>query len=400
MDIIERFLKYVSYETTSNEESETTPSSDKEIVLLKELVKEMKDLGLNAFYKGGFAYGDIKSDSNKSDTIFLMAHVDTSPDASGKDVKPRIVHFDGSPIKLNENRTLDPKVFESMCYHLNHDLIVTDGTTLLGGDDKAGVAIILDTVEKILKRGNYPNIKVCFSPDEEIGRGTKGIDLEYIKKDTDRIYAYTVDGGEIMGFSYENFNAASAKVIAEGVSIHPSIGKNKLINAMEVIAEFHDHLPKCRPENTEGREGFIHLVGMKGLVERAEYVYILRSFEKDELESFKNAFLESKDIINKKYNKGLIAVEIRDSYKNMKEVIDKYPYTVDIVHEVYKEMNIPCVDWPIRGGTDGATLSHMGLPCPNLGTGGDNFHGVYEYLDIDEMKTMVQIITRIMDKLE
>ena len=400
MDIIERFLKYVSYETTSNEESETTPSSDKEIVLLKELVKEMKDLGLNAFYKGGFAYGDIKSDSNKSDTIFLMAHVDTSPDASGKDVKPRIVHFDGSPIKLNENRTLDPKVFESMCYHLNHDLIVTDGTTLLGGDDKAGVAIILDTVEKILKRGNYPNIKVCFSPDEEIGRGTKGIDLEYIKKDTDRIYAYTVDGGEIMGFSYENFNAASAKVIAEGVSIHPSIGKNKLINAMEVIAEFHDRLPKCRPENTEGREGFIHLVGMKGLVERAEYVYILRSFEKDELESFKNAFLESKDIINKKYNKGLIAVEIRDSYKNMKEVIDKYPYTVDIVHEVYKEMNIPCVDWPIRGGTDGATLSHMGLPCPNLGTGGDNFHGVYEYLDIDEMKTMVQIITRIMDKLE
>ena len=400
MDIIERFLKYVSYETTSNEESETTPSSDKEIVLLKELVKEMKDLGLNAFYKGGFAYGDIKSDTNKSDTIFLMAHVDTSPDASGKDVKPRIVHFDGSPIKLNENRTLDPKVFESMCYHLNHDLIVTDGTTLLGGDDKAGVAIILDTVEKILKRGNYPNIKVCISPDEEIGRGTKGIDLEYIKKDTDRIYAYTVDGGEIMGFSYENFNAASAKVIAEGVSIHPSIGKNKLINAMEVIAEFHDHLPKCRPENTEGREGFIHLVGMKGLVERAEYVYILRSFEKDELESFKNAFLESKDIINKKYNKGLIAVEIRDSYKNMKEVIDKYPYTVDIVHEVYKEMNIPCVDWPIRGGTDGATLSHMGLPCPNLGTGGDNFHGVYEYLDIDEMKTMVQIITRIMDKLE
>lgn len=400
MDIIERFLKYVSYETTSDEENETTPSSDKEIVLLKELVKEMKDLGLNAFYKGGFAYGDIKSDSNKSDTIFLMAHVDTSPDASGRDIKPRIVHFDGSPIKLNENRALDPKVFESMCYHLNHDLIVTDGTTLLGGDDKAGVAIILDTVEKILKRGNYPNIKVCFSPDEEIGRGTKGIDLEYIKKDTDKIYAYTVDGGEIMGFSYENFNAASAKVIAEGVSIHPSIGKNKLINAMEVIAEFHDHLPKCRPENTEGREGFIHLVGMKGLVERAEYVYILRSFDKDELESFKNAFLESKNIINKKYNKDLITVEIRDSYKNMKEVIDKYPYTVDIVHEVYKEMNIPCVDWPIRGGTDGATLSHMGLPCPNLGTGGDNFHGVYEYLDIDEMKTMVQIITRIMDKLE
>lgn len=400
MDIIERFLKYVSYETTSNEESETVPSSDKEIVLLKELVKDMEALGLKAKYQGGFSYGEIKSDCGKKDTIFLMAHVDTSPDASGKDIKPRIVHFDGAPIKLNEDKVLDPKVFESMCYHLNHDLIVTDGTTLLGGDDKAGVAIILDTVEKIIKRGNYPNIKICFSPDEEIGRGTYGIDLDYIKKDTDKIYAYTVDGGEIMGFSYENFNAASAKVIVEGVSIHPSIGKNKLINAMEVINEFHETLPKCRPENTEGREGFIHLVGMKGLVEKAEYVYILRSFDKDELESFKNAFYKAMDEINNKYNKSLVTVEIKDSYKNMKEVIDKYPYTVDIVHEVYKEMGIPCVDWPIRGGTDGATLSHMGLPCPNLGTGGDNFHGVYEYLDIDEMKTMVEIITKIMDKLK
>ena len=400
MDIIERFLKYVSYETTSNEESETVPSSDKEIALLKELVKDMEALGLKAKYQGGFSYGEIKSDCGKKDTIFLMAHVDTSPDASGKDIKPRIVHFDGAPIKLNEDKVLDPKVFESMCYHLNHDLIVTDGTTLLGGDDKAGVAIILDTVEKIIKRGNYPNIKICFSPDEEIGRGTYGIDLDYIKKDTDKIYAYTVDGGEIMGFSYENFNAASAKVIVEGVSIHPSIGKNKLINAMEVINEFHETLPKCRPENTEGKEGFIHLVGMKGLVEKAEYVYILRSFDKDELESFKNAFYKAMDEINNKYNKSLVTVEIKDSYKNMKEVIDKYPYTVDIVHEVYKEMGIPCVDWPIRGGTDGATLSHIGLPCPNLGTGGDNFHGVYEYLDIDEMKTMVEIITKIMDKLE
>ena len=400
MDIIERFLKYVSYETTSNEESETVPSSDKEIVLLKELVKDMKALGLKAKYQGGFSYGEIKSDCGKKDTIFLMAHVDTSPDASGKDIKPRIVHFDGAPIKLNEDKVLDPKVFESMCYHLNHDLIVTDGTTLLGGDDKAGVAIILDTVEKIIKRGNYPNIKICFSPDEEIGRGTYGIDLDYIKKDTDKIYAYTVDGGEIMGFSYENFNAASAKVIVEGVSIHPSIGKNKLINAMEVINEFHETLPKCRPKNTEGREGFIHLVGMKGLVEKAEYVYILRSFDKDELESFKDAFYKAMDEINNKYNKSLVTVEIKDSYKNMKEVIDKYPYTVDIVHEIYKEMGIPCVDWPIRGGTDGATLSHMGLPCPNLGTGGDNFHGVYEYLDIDEMKTMVEIITKIMDKLK
>ena len=400
MDIIERFLKYISFETTSNEESETIPSSDKEIVLLKELVKDMDALGLFSKYQGGFSYGEIKSDCGKKDTIFLMAHVDTSPDASGKDIKPRIVHFDGTPIKLNENRILDPSVFDMMKYHVNHDLIVTDGTTLLGGDDKAGVAIILDTVEKIIKRGNYPNIKICFSPDEEIGRGTYGIDLDYIKKDTDKIYAYTVDGGEIMGFSYENFNAASAKVIVEGVSIHPSIGKNKLINAMEVINEFHNILPKCRPENTEGREGFIHLVGMKGLVEKAEYVYILRSFDKDELESFKNAFYKAMDDINAKYNKNLVAVEIKDSYKNMKEVIDKYPYSVDIVHEVYKEMGIPCIDWPIRGGTDGATLSHMGLPCPNLGTGGDNFHGVYEYLDIDEMKTMVEIITKIMDKLE
>lgn len=400
MDIIERFLKYVSFETTSNENSDTIPSSDKEIILLKELVEEMKDLGMDAIYKGGFAYGTLKSDANKSDTIFLMAHVDTSPDAKGYDIKPRIVHYDGNPIKLSEDKILDENVFELMKYHRDHDLIVTDGNTLLGADDKAGIAIILDTIEKIKLRGNYPNIKVCFSPDEEIGRGTNGIDLEYIKKDTNKIYAYTVDGGEIAVFSYENFNAASAKVTAKGVSIHPSMGKNKLINAMEVIQKFHKLLPPCKPENTEGREGFIHLVLMNGLVEEANYYYILRSFEKDELESYKEAFIRARDEINEEYQKELISLDIKDSYKNMKEVIDKCPYSVDIVHEVYKELNIPCIDYPIRGGTDGATLSHMGLPCPNLGTGGDNFHGVYEYLDIDEMKMMVKIITRIMDKLE
>ncbi|MBP5342826.1 peptidase T [bacterium] len=400
MDIIERFLKYVAYETTSNEESDSIPSNEKEIILLKELVEDMKKIGLDSFYKDGFSYGKIKSDINKKDTIFLMAHVDTSPDAKGYDIKPRIVHYKDGSIPLSKDKILDENIFDNLKKHMGHDLIVTDGNTLLGADDKAGIAIILDTVEKIIKRGGYPNIVICFSPDEEIGRGTVGIDLDYIKDSTSRIYAYTVDGGDITKFSYENFNAASAKVIVDGISIHPSIGKNKLINAMEVIQLFHTLLPKQKPENTEKREGFIHLCMMNGFVEKAEYYYIIRSFEPSELESFKNSFFAVRDKINKSYNRDLVKVEINDTYKNMKEIIDQNTYLVDIVHNAYDELGIKIQDDPIRGGTDGATLSYLGLPCPNLGTGGENFHGVYEYLDIDDMKMMVKIITMIMDKIE
>jgi len=400
MDILKRFLNYVSYDTVAIEESETQPSNSDEIILLEKLVQELKDIGIkDAFYKNGFTYGKLKSDCNKKDSIFLMAHVDTSPDASGKNIKPRIVHYTGEPIKLNETRILDEKVFESMKYHKDHDLVVTDGTTLLGADDKAGIAIIMDVLERAIKNKNYPNIIVCFSSDEEIGRGTLNIDLDYIKNDENTIYAYTVDGGEITLFESENFNARHAKVIVTGTSIHPSIGKNKLINAQEVMMKFHSLLPLCKPENTEKREGFIHLCNSVGSVEKCEYDYILRSFEMNELDSYSEAFNKAKDEINKLYKKDIVEVKINDQYRNMRDIIDKNPYCRDIVFECSKEMGINMVVDPIRGGTDGATLSHMGLPCPNLGTGGDNFHGVYEYLDIDEMRTMTELILKIMGKI-
>jgi len=400
MDIIKRFLNYVSFETTSNDESDTCPSSDKEILLLKELQKELIEIGLDSVYKDGYTYGKIKSDCNKKDTIFLMAHVDTAPDASGKDIKPRKVKYTGEDIVLNERRTLSEKQFPMLKNHRGNELIVTDGNTLLGADDKAGVAIIMDTIEKALKRGNYPNIIVCFTPDEEIGRGTLHIDTDYIKEGTTKIYAYTLDGDDCRAFNYECFNANQAKVEIEGTSVHPSIGKNKLVNAQEVFMEFHALLPLERPENSEGREPFIHLTNSLGSVENGTYTYIIRNFDRKDLERQNESFYKARDIINNKYHKDIVKVTIKEQYRNMIEVINKYPYSVDLCHKAYKELDIPCFDMPIRGGTDGATLSFKGIPCPNLGTGGGNFHGPYEYLDINQMKTMVTIVTKIMDLLD
>ena len=400
VDIVKRFLKYVSYETTSDEFSKTKPSTNSQVVLLKELVEELKELGVDAFYKDGYTYGKVKSDCAKDDTLFLMAHVDTSSDASGKDVKARIVHFTGEDIILNDKKKLSIDEFPLIKYHLNHDLIVTDRTTLLGADDKAGIAIIMDVLEKALKKGGYPNITVCFSSDEEIGRGTENIDIDYIKETKGKMYAYTLDGGCIQAFQNETFNAKQAKVEIDGVSIHPSIGKNKLINSQEVFMKFHSLLPLNRPENTEGREGFIHLTSSNGITEHSTAIYILRSFESCELERFENSFYHARDEINKLYNKDLVNVSIKDQYRNMYEIIKNNRHVVDLVHKVYKELDINLVDVPIRGGTDGALLSYLGLPCPNLGTGGDNFHGVLEYLDIDEMKMMTNIISKMMEHLK
>lgn len=401
MDIIERFLNYVSYETTSDEDSTKTPSTDSQIPLLKLLEKELSEMGLTTTYKDGYVYGKIKSDTNKKDSIFLMAHIDTAPDASGKDIKPRIVRYTGEPIVLNENRVLNDTDFPVLKNHINKELIVTDGTTLLGADDKAGISIIMDSVSKIIKRGNYPNIIVCFTPDEEIGRGTEKIDVELIKNGENNIYAYTVDGDSIHHFNYECFNAYQAKVEIEGTSIHPSIGKGKLVNAQEVFMEFHSLLPKERPENSEGREPFIHLTSSSGSVEKGLYTYIIRNFDLKDLENRQlEAFNNSKDTINKKYNKNIVKVTLKPQYKNMVEVINKHPESKDLCYKAYQELNISVTDEPIRGGTDGATLSFKGIPCPNLGTGGNNFHGPYEFLDIEEAKTMVLIITKIMDLIQ
>ncbi len=399
MDLKSKFLKYVEYETTSIEDSEKFPSNDLEYLLLNELKDELTGLGLDAFIKDGYVYSKINSDCGKEDTIFLMAHVDTSPDASGKSIKPRTVKYDGTPITLCEGKVLSEDVFEGLKNHRGHELIVTDGSTLLGADDKAGVAIIMETVERILKCGNYPNIIVCFSPDEEIGKGTDKIDIDWILSSSGKIYAYTIDGGDIEKFNYECFNAASATFAVDGVSIHPSIGKNKLVNAQELVQECHRMLPLCRPENTSDREGFIHLVGIEGQTEHAEFHYILRSFDRCELESYKKHFYGIKDFMNKKYGKEFVDVKISDSYNNMYEVVEKNRHVINLVEDTYKEMGIKLEVEPIRGGTDGANLSFMGLPCPNLGTGGDNFHGVYEYVDYDQMKMMVEILLKMISKL-
>ena len=402
MDIIKRFERYIKIETTSNEFSNTYPSSDKELVLLNLLKDELTEMGLEATYKNGFTYGKLKSDCGKKDTLFLMAHVDTAPDASGKDVNPSIVHFDGSPITLKNGKVLDPKVFPSLAIHKGHDLMVTDGNTLLGADDKAGDALIMDLLERLIERGNYPNIVVAFSPDEEIGRGTEGIDVDFIKKDIEgKLIAYTVDGGQINKFSQENFNAAQAVVELFGTSVHPSIGKGVLVNAQELAVEFHKQLPEFeKPEYSADREPFVLLTGMEGGIEKATLRYILRSFDLSHLAEQKQYFKDIEAKMNEKYNSVRVKVTIRDQYFNMKEIIDKYPDATLIAKEAYKELGIEFIDDPIRGGTDGAMLSYKGIPCPNLPTGGDNFHGVYEYLDLYEFNQMRELLTKIADLLK
>jgi len=396
MDIVERFLGYTKFETTSSEETGTRPSSILENNLLDHLKDELIGFGLDVTFKDGFVYGFKKSDRDSKDTLFLMAHVDTSPDASGKDVKGRVVHFDGSPIELGNGKVLDPMEFDNLEDHIGSDLIVTDGTTLLGADDKAGISIIMDYLEKVLKEGGYPNLIICFSADEEIGEGTRDFDIELVKKNAKgNIYAYTVDGGNIKEFSYETFNATAARVIVNGLSVHPGSALNKMINASEVLMKFHSLLPKVRPENTSGRKGFIHITSLESKTERAEMHYILRSFDKMELEFFKKSFISAQDRINEFYNKEIIIVELKEQYSNMKDEIDKFMDVVDVAHKALKENGIDFIDEPIRGGTDGASLSFMGIPCPNLGTGGDNFHGIYEYLDINQMKKMVDVVKTI-----
>ncbi len=400
MELLDRFLNYISFETTSDENSTTYPSSDKELVLLSFIEKELKDLGLKTIFKNGIVYGKLKSDCGKRDTLMLMCHVDTSPEAKGKDIKPQIVLFTGEDINLGNGKVLSEKAFSNLIRHRGHKLVVTSGDTLLGADDKSGCALIVDLVERMIKRGNYPNITLVFTSDEEIGRGTEGVDVDIIKEDTNKIYAYTVDGSDIDEFNSENFNAAAAKVSFFGTSVHPSIGKGILVNAQEVAIKFHSLLPQMeRPEYTENREPFIHLVESSGSIENAVYKYIIRNFDRDNLERQKKDFLNAQDIVNKEYGKTVCRVDVRDSYYNMHDLIIKVPEIVEVAKNAYHKAGLSFNVIPVRGGTDGATLSYKGIPCPNLGTGGNNFHGVYEYLDIDDFYKMREVLDNIVDQL-
>lgn len=414
MRAYERLLKYVSYETTSDENSQTCPSSAKELVLADELVEELKAIGVADAHvdKDGYVYGSIPATKGAENekTIGLIAHMDTAPAMSGADIKPRIINdYDGADIVLNEKLgvVMDTVTFPQLKNYVGQDLIVTDGTTLLGADDKAGIAEIMTAAAQIIEadkacEGNtdehiaHGKICIAFTPDEEIGRGADRFNVESFGAD----YAYTVDGGMLGEIEFENFNAASAKVHIKGENIHPGEAKNKMKNASLLAMEFNSMLPPAEiPAHTEGYEGFFHLCGMSGDEENAYLDYIVRDHNMDKFLERKAMLEHITAYLNTKYGAGTVNLDMKDSYYNMREKLEADMYIVDRAVEAMRENGVEPIIQPIRGGTDGARLSFMGLLCPNLSTGGHNFHGKYEYICIQSMDKMVEIIKSIVCKV-
>ena len=396
----ERFLKYVTFDTKSDEFSETCPSTDKQKVFGAYLVEEMKELGIQDAYmdEHGYVYGSVPGDP-RLPTIGLIAHMDTSPDASGENIQAKTVAYNGGDICLNEEKDiwLRVKDYPSLANHAGKHLIVTDGTTLLGADDKAGIAEIMTAAEYFLTaRISHAPLRIAFTPDEEIGRGA---DLFNVK-DFDADYAYTADGGPVGEIEFENFNAASAKVEIAGRNIHPGSAKNKMINSQLIAMEFNSLLPAHqRPESTEGYEGFIHLTDMEGEVEKSTLRYIIRDHDMEKFQAKKAIMETAAAFINQKYGDGTVVLTIRDSYFNMREKIEPCMYVVERAMKAMKNVGMNPVAVPIRGGTDGARLSYMGLPCPNLCTGGENYHGRFEYIPVEDMdlctRMLVEILTTV-----
>jgi tripeptide aminopeptidase len=401
MNVTERFLKYVGFHTTSDPTSTTTPSTENQKVLAAELVKEMKEMGIAdaEMDQYGYVYGTIEATKGCEDLpyIGLIAHMDNSNAISGKDIKPRIVkNYDGKDIVLNEekNIVMRTKEFSHMEDYVGQDLIVTDGTTLLGADDKAGIAEILTLAELLMQDTDIPHgrIRIGFTPDEEIGAGADHFDVERFNAD----FAYTVDGGKLGELEYENFNAAGAKVIVHGVNIHPGEAKNKMRNAVLMAMEFNSMLPANEiPSCTEGYEGFQHICSINGNEEETVLEYIIRDHDKEKFNGRKVLFEKITAYLNDRYGEGTFELSIKDSYFNMKEKIVNHMEIVTRAEEAMKKVGVKPIIAPIRGGTDGARLSFMGLPCPNLSTGGHNFHGRYEYIPVQSMEKMVQILQEL-----
>ena len=395
--VTERFLKYVSFDTQSDETSPTCPSTDKQKILGASIVEEMKAMGISNPYmdENGYVYGTVPGDPSLP-TIGLIAHMDTSPDASGADIKTKIVEYTGGDVCLNEEKGIymTQKDYPNLKNHIGKHLIVTDGTTLLGADDKAGVAEIMTAAEKLLKlNGKHATLKIGFTPDEEIGRGADKFNIPDFGAD----YAYTADGGPIGELEYENFNAASAQVIVHGRNIHPGSAKNKMINSQYIAMEFVSLLPvHQRPEATEGYEGFIHLTDMKGEVEMSELYFIVRDHDMEKFQEKKTVMRAAADYINAKYGSGTLELAIVDSYFNMKKHIEPVMYVVDRAKAAMEKVGIQPLEVPIRGGTDGARLSYEGLPCPNLCTGGENFHGRFEFIPVEDMEKCVEMLVTIL----
>lgn len=401
MEIKERFLNYVSFDTQSVENSQTVPSTSKQLKLGKYLVEELQSLGIeNAkIDEYGVVYGTIPSNNNhQGDVIGFIAHMDTSPDASGKDIHPQIIkNYQGQKITLNEDKKLylDPEQYPQLLHLVHHDLITTDGTTLLGADDKAGIAIIMQMVEYLHTHPEFKHndIQIAFTPDEEIGCGSNHFDVKYFNAD----YAYTIDGGDIHIVEYENFNAFSVKVNIHGRSIHPGSAKNKMINSTRVAYEFDSLLPvHMRPESTEGYEGFNHLHAIQGTCEETTMDYIIRNHDLQQAKKQCQEFIDIVEFLNKKYGYQIIDLTITESYLNMKEALKDHMFIVEQALAAIKENGLDAYCSPIRGGTDGARLTFMGLPCPNLGTGGFNYHGPYEYCSLTMMEKQVEILLHIL----
>lgn len=406
MDITERFLKYVSFTTTSDENTNMTPSTPGQMIFAKYLQEELTALGLEEITldKNGYIMATLPANTQKPNVpvIGFISHMDTSPDASGKNIKPRIVeNFDGKDIVLNEEQSvvLETEKFPEILLYKGQNIIVTDGTTLLGADDKAGIAEIVSAIEYLIQHPEikHGKIRIGFTPDEEIGQGADHFDV----KAFDAAWAYTMDGGQIGELEFENFNAASAKVTINGLNVHPGYAKHKMKNSMRIASQFIDMLPRHEtPEHTEGYEGFYHLTSIEGTVEKTVLSYIIRDFNRERFEDRKKEMLHIANKINAEFGDKTAVVELRDQYYNMREKIEPVMHVVDLAFEAMKANDIEPSVKPIRGGTDGARLSFEGLPCPNIFAGGHNFHGRYEYLPIPSMEKAMKVIVSIVELLE
>lgn len=400
MELIERFLKYVSFDTQSNEEGEGCPSTDKQMVFARYLENELKAIGLEdvSLDEHGYLYATLPANTERDvPTIGFIAHIDTSPDCSGKDVKPRIVEqYDGGDIVLcaEERIVTSPKQFPELSDYVGEDLIVTDGHTLLGADDKAGIAEIVQAMVYLREHPEikHGKIRVGFNPDEEIGMGAHLFDVEKFGCE----WAYTMDGGEVGELEFENFNAAAAKVTVKGLNVHPGYAKDKMRNAMLTAAEFIRRMPSDEtPQTTEGYEGFYHLTGMKGTVEESILSYIIRDHDRQKFEARKAFVRQLAEELNEETVEGTVTVEVRDQYYNMREKVEPVMHIIDIAKEAMEACGVECRVRAIRGGTDGAQLSFKGLPCPNIFAGGLNFHGRHEFVPVQSMEKAMMTIVKI-----
>ena len=397
--LTERFLRYVAVDTQSDEQSESQPSAEKELTLLKMLRDELTALGVEASLdEWGYVMATIPSNIEENvPAIGFIAHVDTSPDASGKDVKPQIIpDYDGSAVALKgvEGLMLDPKDFPELLNHKGETLITTDGTTLLGADDKAGVAEIMDAVQYIVSHPEFKHGKICigFTPDEEIGRGVVKFDVEKFGAD----FGYTMDGGEVGELEFENFNASSAHLRIQGRNVHPGYAKGKMLNAIRIAEEFDSLLPKeQKPEYTEGYDGFLHLISFQGTVEECETSYIIRDHDGAKLEAKKETMRLCANFINARYGEGTVTLTIKDQYRNMREMVEPHRHIIEKAQKAMEMAGIKPRIQPIRGGTDGANLSFRGLPCPNIFAGGLNFHGKFEWVSVENMVKASRVILNI-----